>query len=102
MEVKAHENKDRVTIEIDGEIDITNVNKLRKILLNAITNDKKRIILDLSKVTKIDTSGMGVLMVSRNKAIDINGEFYLSNVPEYINKLFNITHIKKNFKYMKN
>ncbi|MCX6340493.1 MAG: STAS domain-containing protein [Candidatus Aureabacteria bacterium] len=69
MEVLVREEGRVGIIEMAGEIDIYNCGELRKIIDEYINRKITRIVVDLGKVTYIDSSTIGVLL-SEQKRLD--------------------------------
>jgi anti-sigma B factor antagonist len=80
MEVLVREEGKVGIIEVAGEIDIYNCGEIRKIIDEYINRKIVRIIVDLGKVTYIDSSTIGVLL-SEQKRLDVQkGGLKLLNV----------------------
>ncbi|MBU1076924.1 MAG: STAS domain-containing protein, partial [Spirochaetes bacterium] len=57
-------------IKISGDFDINTFHRLKtlkKSIFGAIHNNKKRLIIDMGKVTYIDSSGIGLLFMAKEK-----------------------------------
>ncbi len=80
MEVLVREEGKVAIIEVAGEIDIYNCDELGKIIDEYIKRKITRIVVDLGKVTYIDSSTIGVLL-SEQKRLDLQrGGLRLLNV----------------------
>lgn len=80
MEVLVREEGQVGIIEVAGEIDIYNCGELRKIIDEYINRKIARIVVDLGKVTYIDSSTIGVLL-SEQKRLELQkGGLKLLNV----------------------
>jgi anti-anti-sigma factor len=60
-------------VTIDGEIDMSSAPQLRARLLDAITAGHHAVILDLSAVTFMDSSGFAVVISAYKRLTDANG-----------------------------
>jgi len=69
-------------------------------LVEYVKKGNRMIILDLSDVTFIDSSGLGALIGSL-KAMGGNGEFLLSGAHEAVMNMFKLTHMNKVFRMFK-
>ena len=71
MDIKKEENNEEIHFTITGEVLISTIGYFKKELLDAGKNSDKDIILDLSGVDHIDSSGLGILInllkVQKNK-----------------------------------
>jgi anti-sigma B factor antagonist len=62
MEIKVLRDSDPVTLSITGDIEIMSIKNLKESLSDIGQNENKDIVLDLSGVNYIDSSGVGVLI----------------------------------------
>ena len=56
-----------VVIHLVGELDLYNAHLARDALLGAAGSSPERLVVDLSKVTFIDSTGLGVLVETRTR-----------------------------------
>jgi anti-sigma B factor antagonist len=62
------EERDRaVVVRLVGELDLYNAHVVREELLAAATRSPERLVVELSGVTFIDSTGLGVLIESRTR-----------------------------------
>lgn len=63
------ERRDRVALVIlVGDVDFRSVPRLRETLTDLLTEGHERIVLDLSRLTWIDSLGLGVLVAAWKRA----------------------------------
>jgi len=55
-------DKQGVFFELEGELDLYSTSELRTKILQAFDSDRTRMVLDLSKLTYLDSSGVGILI----------------------------------------
>ncbi|MDD5556303.1 MAG: STAS domain-containing protein [bacterium] len=80
MEVLVRE-ADRVgIIEVAGEIDIYNCGEIRKLIDAYISRKIHRIIVDMGRVTYIDSSTIGLLLSEQKRLKELNGGLRLLNI----------------------
>jgi anti-sigma B factor antagonist len=65
-------------------------------LLGANRNDRT-ILLDLSRTTYIDSSGVGWLVKHHKLANDANGKLILHSVPPQVQSIFKLLHLQSIF-----
>lgn len=58
---------DTTVIVPEGELDIAHIDRFRGALSNAASGDDVRIVVDLSDVSFIDSSGLGALVELHNR-----------------------------------
>lgn len=94
MEFTISEKKGVVVISPEGKImggpDAT---ELHDKLRNLISQNKKRIVIDLSKVDWMNSTGLGILISALTTIRNNQGELKLANVTEKIEKLLEITRL---------
>ncbi|MDZ8070535.1 MAG: STAS domain-containing protein [Nostoc sp. DedQUE08] len=78
--------KGKVTI---GEGDVT----LRESIRSALADGAKKILLDLSGVTTIDSSGIGELVSSYTATTNQGGKLKLTNLPPKVHDILMITQL---------
>ena len=74
--VGVSENGDAVVVRLEGEIDLYNAPALREALLDAAGRAPRRLVVDLSEVTFLDSTALGALVQARSALPD--GEFALA------------------------
>jgi anti-sigma B factor antagonist len=102
LAVLANDAADQVRVaRLLGEVDLHSASALSEKLDYLLASDS-RIVLDLDEVGFLDSTGLGVLVAARTKAIEGNGAFVLvCNQPRII-KLFAITGLQDVFTFHEN
>ena len=62
MEIVINEDRDRVTISVEGDIEMMTIKTFKEKLFEIGHDIEKDIYIDLSNVDYIDSSGVGVLI----------------------------------------
>ncbi|HEX3071857.1 MAG TPA: STAS domain-containing protein [Thermoanaerobaculia bacterium] len=90
-------------IKLDGKITIgAGDQQLRDVIANAVANGKNKILLDLSGVTTIDSSGIGELVGSYTTATNRGGKLKLLHLPAKLNELLHVTQLITVFEVYEN
>lgn len=84
-------------VQLAGEIDMGSAPILRKALLEVIETPFDQLMLDLSGVTYIDSSGVGTIVELRRRIDRSGGELVLSGLQERVRSVFEITKLDKFF-----
>ena len=93
-QMKSGDNK--VTLKPEGRIDVVNSVTLKQELLNLYNEGINEIIIDFSKITSIDSSGLGKLLLFQKKLKERGGELRIINVTnDYIKNMFKMIHLNK-------
>jgi anti-sigma B factor antagonist len=81
-------------IKLEGKITIgAGDTQLREVISNAMAAGRTNILLDLSGVTTIDSSGIGELVGSFTTATNRGGKLKLLHLPAKLNELLHITQL---------
>lgn len=78
-------------VEIDGELDVCCVPRLREVLARA----GSRVVLDLSGVTFIDASGLGVLAAAADRASRRGGAVRVVGASRQVSWLVDLTRLDR-------
>jgi anti-sigma B factor antagonist len=78
-------------VEPRGEIDVLTAPKLGRRLLNLVDEGKTRLVVDLSRVTFMDSTGIGVLLNALRRAACRDGGLVLVCPTERVLRPFQVT-----------
>ncbi|MEQ8357202.1 MAG: STAS domain-containing protein [Kiloniellaceae bacterium] len=90
------EEQGRLVIGLDGEIDLDRAPKLRNLLLDCVGRGRD-VLVDLSQVTYIDSSGIASLVESLQKAAGNGTRFGLIAVSPEVMRVFELARLDKVF-----
>lgn len=97
MEINKRE-KDQITIlDIEGEIDLYNAPEIKDIINQLIEDQKYNVIINLEKVTYIDSSGIGALISSLSNLKKYQGGLKIIKVYASVRKVFELTKLTSFF-----
>ncbi len=97
MEIKSTEKNGIIILEIEGEIDLYNAPKLKEVVKKNVETQKYNIIINLSKVSYIDSSGIGALISSLSNLKKYQGGLKLVKVMGSVKKVFELTKLTNFF-----
>ncbi|MCW2638145.1 MAG: antirepressor [Dactylosporangium sp.] len=85
-------------IDVRGELDVTTVNGFRALLVDTITRQQPaRVVVDMLRVTFMDSTGIGALVVGLNTARDIGADFVVRNPSPFVLRQLHITGLTEVF-----
>jgi len=94
MAIKEQMQGDVAVIELKGKLmggpETSGIHTKVKELVN---NDVKKVVIDLGKVTWMNSTGLGALMGSMTTLRNAGGDLKLARVTEKVNSLFMITKL---------
>ncbi len=97
MEIKTRDAGDAVILDVDGEIDLYNAPILKDIIKQNIEAQKYNLIINLVKVSYIDSSGIGALISSLSNLKKYQGGLKIINVTGSVKKVFELTKLTSFF-----
>ena len=84
-------------IELGGEVDLYTAPEFKERLVQVIEDGKKRLVVDLSKATFIDSTTLGVLVGGVKRLRPTGGSLSLVCTDQNISKIFEITGLDRVF-----
>jgi len=84
------DNKANV-LEVRGEVDLHNAAQLRSQLHDLCNVTKPQVIVDLSQVSFIDSTGIGVLVGALKRAREASGDMIIVGAKDRVHRIFEIT-----------
>jgi anti-sigma B factor antagonist len=86
-----------VVVSVGGEIDVYTAPQLRERLIELIDQGYYRIVVDLSRVEFLDSTGLGVLVGGLKRSRGHDGDLALVCSHPRIMKVFEVTGLNKVF-----
>jgi anti-sigma B factor antagonist len=87
----------RRVLEVGGEVDVYTAPQLRERLTALVEAGDRRVIVDLTKVEFLDSTGLGVLVGALRRLRVVDGELILVCPQEKLLKIFRITGLDRVF-----
>jgi len=84
-------------LEIEGEVDVYTSPQLKQDLVQLAERGVKRVIINLSKVEYLDSTGLGVLIGGLKRLREAGGNLALVGPGMRIQRIFEITGLNKIF-----
>ena len=100
MSVKTEEKNGLTVCCIEGEIDINTAPDVKKAFEKLLSKRTPKIVINLAKVTYVDSSGLATLVEILKKMKSYGGRMRLTNMSQKIKSLFEITKLEKLFEIM--
>ena len=97
MDITKRSKDDVVILDIAGEIDLYNAPEIKDIINGLIEEQKFNVIINLEKVTYIDSSGIGALISSLSNLKKYQGGLKIINVYASVRKVFELTKLTSFF-----
>jgi anti-sigma B factor antagonist len=97
LSLSARNIADRTVLEVGGEIDVYTAPVLREKLVSLVEAGATMVIVDLTNVEFLDSTGLGVLVGGLKRMRGIGGGFSLVCDQERLLKIFRITGLDQIF-----
>jgi len=100
MRIEESRNREVLVVKpMDRRIDASSAGAFKSLLYDRIQGGQRRIVLNLSEVDFIDSTGLGAI-VSSLKAVGETGEIVISNPQETVMSLFRLTRMNRVFQIL--
>ena len=84
-----------VVIALDGELDLTSAPTLREVLIELFTGGHHRLVVDMTDVTFVDSTGLGVLVGGLKRATVQDGTLQVVCTEPDVVRIFRMTGLHK-------
>ena len=93
IEVKTKQEQGFSVIEIEGEVDMYSSPEVRSEIISLTKNKTAIIVVDLEKVSYMDSSGLATLVEGLQLAGQYKGNIKLINLREEVLEVFELTRL---------
>jgi anti-sigma B factor antagonist len=90
LELTVDEGAEPVVVTVAGEVDITVADRFRECLLTEADLGRRLIVVDMSRLRFMDSSGLSALIAGR-RALGSDGTIVLREPTEMVRKLLEVT-----------
>lgn len=97
MEISRRDSGDIVILDVNGEIDLYNAPEIKDTINKLIEEKKYNVVINLDKVSYIDSSGIGALISSLSNLKKYQGGLKICNVSGSVRKVFELTKLTSFF-----
>jgi len=84
-------------VEMANRFDATNAPEVKEQLRDLVAEGQARIVINLSGLEFIDSSGLGVLVGTLRRCVAVGGELCLTEVPEFVQSVLELTRLTRVF-----
>lgn len=88
MEIAVSRNEKLLIIRLTGSLDIFTAHDLKRELESNVGGKKSEVLLDMTGVIYIDSSGMGLLIKALQYVTGLGGTLQLVNLPPVLQRTF--------------
>ena len=91
MTIDDHLDGDRAVLTVTGEVDVYTAPTLREHILTAIGEGASTVVVDLSGVSFMDSTGLGILVGALKRLRQAEGTLHVVCDSEPVLKIFRVT-----------
>ena len=91
LDLDVDENADRARITLRGELDVSSSSTLRDLIGRLVSEGRSTLVLDCDALAFVDSTGLGVFVGARARALAANGSVALDNVRPALARLLSVT-----------
>ena len=84
---------DAATLRLTGELDVATAPKLRDAVAHLISEGRTKLVFDCAALDFVDSTGLGVFIGARARALAANGSVSLDGVRPALQRLLAVTGI---------
>lgn len=99
LDVQPERSGDRLLLRVRGELDLVSESEFSARLLQALAEDVRLLVVDLSGVEFIDSCGLRALLTGRDAAQDAGRDFALCVTEGPVKQLLDIAGVREWFTY---
>jgi len=89
-----------IVFSLDGRFDAYRAQGMRAELLETIEQEGSRVVVDLTKVTLVDSNGLSALVTGMKRAREAGGDVRLVGLPESVSVIFELTRLGRAFEIL--
>ena len=93
LEVDTGERAGAVCVALRGELDLSTVDKVEEALLDAEQASPPVMLIDLSALTFLDSTGLRTIVTADQRARDGDRRLVVVKGPEVVHRVFTITRL---------
>jgi anti-sigma B factor antagonist len=86
-----------VTVRLQGELDLGTADVLRSCLAELYASGRRQVVLDLSELDVIDSTGLGVLVAGLKRFRADDGQLAVVHPAPRVRKVFELTKLDTEF-----
>ncbi len=97
MEITASSQGNFTALQLKGRMDLNSSSQLKECIKDYLSEGRANIILDLSGVNFVNSSGLGTLVSILKDVRMVKGRMVLCNLAQYVKEVFEITQLSHIF-----
>jgi anti-sigma B factor antagonist len=95
LDVTSESRDDLVHVSLVGELDLSTVGKVQEELRRVEQSQPPTVVLDLSKLTFLDSTGLRCIVTADERARDAGRRMVIVRGPDPVQRVFTITRLEE-------
>jgi anti-sigma B factor antagonist len=95
LEIEVQNSDQRTLVTLSGELDASTASSLYDTLSELEVADAHNVVIDLAKVTFMDSTGLAVIVTEHKRLQHAKGTLTIFSPPSSVRRLFEITGLTK-------
>jgi anti-sigma B factor antagonist len=91
LEIEVQSSEERTLVTVSGELDASTASFLYDKLSDLEVQDPHNVVLDLAKVTFMDSTGLAIIVTEHKRMQHSDGTLTIFSPPSSVRRLFEIT-----------
>jgi len=97
LRIEVADTTSPTTVALTGEIDVVSSRRLRSALLAIANSGEHCVVVDLTNVTFMDSTGLSALVAARKRMLSLEGQIILRSPSPGVRKVLEITGLMRVF-----
>lgn len=97
IKVETRTSGDWAVVDVEGEVDVFTAPKLREQIIGLLNSGKDRIVVNLTKVDFMDSTGLGVLVGGLKRVKERDGTLALAGAHGTVLRVLSVTGLNSVF-----
>lgn len=98
LQVTVDRRDAHVVVHLSGELDVLAAPRVREVLLAALAEGERHIVVDCADLDFVDSTGLGVLVAARSRARAVGGSLLLTGMRPPLERLLASTGVDRLFR----
>lgn len=90
MDISEDRKADAVVLALSGKLDATTAKTFEDKILGVINSGTQRLLIDLSQLEYVSSSGLRVFLLAAKRLQGVNGKIVLCSLKDHIRQVFDL------------
>lgn len=95
LQISSSDRDGTRTVRVSGEVDVSNASALREALDKALEDGSRDVVVDLSDVAYIDSTGIGVLVGASQRLAKADGTLRVANPQHNVARVLSLLGVDR-------